>query len=68
MDARIEAAILGLRLAEGIALAPGTDPLLEPGLAWAVANALAEEGSDGRLRLTPRGRLLSNEVFQRLLP
>jgi oxygen-independent coproporphyrinogen-3 oxidase len=26
------------------------------------------EQADGRLRLTPRGRLLSNEVFVRLLP
>jgi oxygen-independent coproporphyrinogen-3 oxidase len=26
------------------------------------------EATDTRVRLTPRGRLLSNELFQRLLP
>ena len=67
-DARSEEAILGLRLAEGIEAAAAGDPALAPGLAWAAAHDLLLTGADARLRLTPRGRLLSNEVFQRLLP
>lgn len=67
-DARSEAAILGLRLAEGIDPTALADPLLAPGLAWARDAGLLETAGTGRLRLTPRGRLLSNEVFSRLLP
>ncbi|MGH9748571.1 MAG: coproporphyrinogen-III oxidase family protein, partial [Candidatus Polarisedimenticolia bacterium] len=69
-----EALVLGLRLAEGIDLgrlrerygsaAPRPDPELVGELERA---GLLERSSD-RLRLTPRGRLLSNEVFERLLP
>ncbi len=36
-------------------------------LAWAIANGLAEAGADGRIRLTRRGWLLSNEVFARIV-
>ena len=65
--ARAEAAILALRLAEGLDGAARSDPLLADGLAWGFANdLLAERGT--RSVLTPRGRLLSNEVFRRLLP
>ncbi len=68
-----EAWFLGLRLNQGVEIAAlerefGAD-LLAPALA-AVAR-LAETGlvvSDGRrVRLTPQGRLLSNEVFQQFL-
>ncbi len=68
VDARSEAAILGLRLAEGIPAAALADPLLAGGLAWAREHALLVSAPGGRLCLTPRGRLLSNEVFARLLP
>ncbi len=66
--------ILGLRLVEGVSLsrfrerfgvelseryADRLRDLLGTGLA---------ETADGHLRLTPRGRLLGNEVFQRFLP
>ncbi|MBX3029034.1 MAG: coproporphyrinogen III oxidase family protein [Chloroflexi bacterium] len=64
---RAETAILGLRLADGIDAAFGEDPRLGPGLAWGMAHELVARRAD-RLVLTPRGRLLSNEVFARLLP
>lgn len=65
--ARAEQAILALRLAEGIDAGSLDDPLLTPGLAWGLASGLLV-GQAGRIVLTPRGRLLSNEVFRRLLP
>ncbi|MET0773018.1 MAG: radical SAM family heme chaperone HemW [Candidatus Limnocylindrales bacterium] len=65
--ARAETAILALRLAAGIDAAARSDPLLADGLAWGIANGLVAE-RDTRAILTPRGRLLSNEVFRRLLP
>jgi len=69
-----EAMIAGLRLAEGVDLAairerygtslpspddPGLVPLLRAGLV---------DLSGSRLRLTRRGRLVSNDVLERLLP
>jgi oxygen-independent coproporphyrinogen-3 oxidase len=65
--ARAEAAILGLRLAEGIDGAALDDPLLAAGLAWGLSTMLLAT-RDARLVLTDRGRLLSNELFGRLLP
>jgi len=45
--------------------------LLEPpfvdAFGWAVATGLLEETGDARVRLTTRGRLLSNELFARLI-
>jgi putative oxygen-independent coproporphyrinogen III oxidase len=65
--ARAERLILGLRLADGIDAAAADDPSFRDGLAWGLrAGLLIEHGR--RLVLTPRGRLLSNEVFRRLLP
>ena len=60
--AKAEAVILALRTSKGI-------PASTRGSAldWARANGLLELAGD-RLRLTMRGRLLSNEVFARLLP
>ncbi|HKB06805.1 MAG TPA: radical SAM family heme chaperone HemW [Candidatus Polarisedimenticolia bacterium] len=70
----VEALVAGLRLAEGVDLrvlaarygasfAPPDD---------ATIGGLAEAGfllaGDGRLRLTERGRLVSNEILERLLP
>ena len=62
-----EQAVLGLRLAAGL------DPLLAaagpvaPALAWGRAHGLIEGRADGRAMLSLRGRLLSNEVFARLV-
>ncbi|MBM4408672.1 MAG: radical SAM family heme chaperone HemW [Chloroflexi bacterium] len=60
--ANAERLILGLRLAEGIPVPAAA----APGLAWGIDTGLLEAAGD-RLRLTRRGRLLSNEVFARLL-
>jgi oxygen-independent coproporphyrinogen-3 oxidase len=65
--ARAELAILGLRLSEGLSASIAEDPLVAPALRSAGAEGLVES-SDGRVRLTTRGRALSNEVFVRLLP
>jgi len=64
---RPERAILGLRLSEGLSAAVADEPLLALGLSWARAESLVESAA-GRVRLTARGRALSNEVFMRLLP
>jgi oxygen-independent coproporphyrinogen-3 oxidase len=68
--AAVEAVILGLRLDEGLArdvaergpLAPHLDWGLDAGL---LASFVAAEGE--RIRLTTEGRLLSNELFARLV-
>ena len=72
--AMAETAILGLRLADGLDLEAvarrfGRDPkrLFRKQRREVVQLGLAEE-SGGRLRLTPRGRLLGNQAFQRFLP
>jgi oxygen-independent coproporphyrinogen-3 oxidase len=69
-----DALVLGLRLVEGVDLTSfrlryGIDALetyrarLDEPFAWGLL-----EVEEGALRLTARGRLLSNEVFTRLLP
>lgn len=62
-----EQAILGLRLAEGIDQLLADAPTVAPAVAWAREAGLAERTAQGRVRLTARGRLLSNEVFARLV-
>ena len=69
-----DTAILGLRLNEGLDIA-GFERRYGVTLDALAGSALCEltefgllERSGGRIRLTPRGRLLSNEVFVRLLP
>lgn len=70
----IEAFVAGLRLAEGVDLetlaARYGDSFATPD--DATIDSLAEAGflvrGAGRLRLTQRGRIVSNEVFERLLP
>jgi len=71
---RAETVILALRLNEGISRTlfakrfdVSLDDLYGPVLKKCAAWGLLQDGGE-RLRLTPRGRLLSNEVFQRLLP
>lgn len=66
-----ERAMLALRLREGLGGDIAQEPSVQGGVAWALSHGLAErvgEVDDGRIRLSLRGRLLSNEVFTRLLP
>ncbi len=65
-----EQAILGLRTERGLPLSAGLEPPLAEELGWALASELVEvvRADDGeRIRLTTRGRLLSNELFARLV-
>jgi oxygen-independent coproporphyrinogen-3 oxidase len=72
--AAAERVILALRLDTGLALADAQAGPLAPHLEWALAGGLLElfdaagTSAGGRaVRLTTRGRLLSNELFSRLL-
>lgn len=68
-----DAAVLAERAVLGLRLAAGLDPTLAatgpiaPALAWGRAEGLVEVRPDGRAALSLRGRLLSNELFARLL-
>ncbi len=65
--AGVEALILGLRTDRGVgrdAFDEGDRPAT---FAWGLANGLLEDGPDDRVRLTTTGRLLSNELFARLV-
>lgn len=64
--AAAEQAILRLRTSAGLPAA--AHPEFGAALAWASANGLTEPTDPGGIRLTRRGRLLSNELFVRLLP
>ena len=71
-DAAAEAVILGLRLDTGLSLTEAEAGPLGEHLAWALGEGLLErfraDGGDGdRVRLSTRGRLLSNELFRRLV-
>ena len=68
--ARAEQMILALRLDRGVPASSTGAPPASGAFAWARSAGLVEWiESDGetRLRLTLRGRLLSNELFERLL-
>ena len=65
---RAERLILALRLTAGISGRERDDPAVDSQLRWAALNGLLEERPSGRLRLSLRGRLLSSELFARLLP
>jgi oxygen-independent coproporphyrinogen-3 oxidase len=65
-EAEAERLILGLRIDAGVG-ADEIAPWHVPVMAWAAESGLAERAPDGNTRLTTRGRLLSNEVFTRLL-
>ena len=66
--ARAESAILALRLARGVDASTLADPECRT-RAWPGRSTAGLVRADGdRLVLTPRGRMLSNEVFARLLP
>ncbi len=63
-----EHAITRLRTRAGLPAEYADRPEFASALGWARANELTEQATDGSVRLTLRGRLLSNEVFMRLLP
>ncbi len=67
--AAAETVILALRLDTGLALADSEAGPLAPHLQWALDADLLEacDGREPRVRLTTRGRLLSNELFARLV-
>ncbi len=71
LDARTlaaEEAILGLRVREGIGRHVAERPAVAEALRWGRGHGLIEDDPGGRVALTLRGRLLSNELFARLLP
>lgn len=65
--AAAEAVILGLRLDTGVPLATANEPPLADTFGWALAAELLAVTNDDRVVLTTRGRLLSNELFARLV-
>jgi oxygen-independent coproporphyrinogen-3 oxidase len=65
--AGIEALILGLRLDTGVPLAVAHEPPLADVFGWALAAELLTVTDDDQIVLTTRGRLLSNELFSRLV-
>jgi oxygen-independent coproporphyrinogen-3 oxidase len=65
--AAAEAAILGLRTDRGLPLAASGEPPLAEEFGWALAGELIHVTDDDRIVLTTRGRLLSNELFSRLV-
>jgi oxygen-independent coproporphyrinogen-3 oxidase len=68
--ARAERLILGLRTSDGVALDQAFEPPLADAFGWALGSDLLEvfgPPEAERLRLTTRGRLLSNELFARLV-
>jgi putative oxygen-independent coproporphyrinogen III oxidase len=65
--ARAEAVILALRTDRGVPAAAMTRPPLRRVHGWAVEQGLLEATPDARIVLTIRGRLLSNEVFGRIV-
>jgi oxygen-independent coproporphyrinogen-3 oxidase len=65
--AAAERVILGLRLARGVPAFLGKVPPLATHLAWALDAGLVHAAGSGRIALTTRGRLLSNELFARLV-
>ena len=62
-----ERLILGLRLDTGVPLAAAGEPPLSVAWDWARGADLVEVTPDARVRLTTRGRLLSNELFSRMV-
>jgi putative oxygen-independent coproporphyrinogen III oxidase len=65
--AAAETAILGLRTDRGLPLSAAGEPPLADWFGWALAAELLNITADNRIVLTTRGRLLSNELFARLI-
>jgi coproporphyrinogen III oxidase-like Fe-S oxidoreductase len=66
-DAAAETAILALRTDRGLPRAAAAIPPLAAVYSWAVEAGLLAVDSADRIVLTTRGRLLSNELFSRLI-
>jgi oxygen-independent coproporphyrinogen-3 oxidase len=62
-----EAIMLGLRMDGGVPLAAAYEPPLGDVFGWALAAGLVSVTERDRVVLTTRGRLLSNELFGRLV-
>jgi putative oxygen-independent coproporphyrinogen III oxidase len=65
--AAAETAILGLRTSTGLGPVEASRAPLAPHLPWALDQGLLEVTPEDRIVLTTRGRLLSNELFARLV-
>jgi len=65
--AAAERQILGLRLAEGVPAGEAAREPLASHFGWAVEAGMLAARSGARVALTTRGRLLSNELFARLV-
>ncbi|HVQ23232.1 MAG TPA: coproporphyrinogen III oxidase family protein, partial [Candidatus Saccharimonadia bacterium] len=65
--AAAESVILGLRTDRGVPLEAARVPPLDDAFGWALASELLDVTPDDRVVLTTRGRLLSNELFGRLV-
>jgi oxygen-independent coproporphyrinogen III oxidase len=62
-----EAVVLGLRTDRGVGIEAAHEPPLGEWFGWALAAELLGVTTDDRVVLTTRGRLLSNELFSRLI-
>jgi oxygen-independent coproporphyrinogen III oxidase len=62
-----EVTILGLRTDRGLPRSAALEPPLSDVFGWALAAELLTIDEDDRIVLTTRGRLLSNELFSRLV-
>ena len=67
VTAAAETVILGLRTDRGVPLTAAHEPPLADQFGWALAAELLDVNDDDRVVLTTRGRLLSNELFARLV-
>lgn len=67
LTAAAEAVVLGLRTDRGLPRSAATEPPLAGAFAWAVEAELLTVDDADRIVLTTRGRLLSNELFARLV-
>jgi oxygen-independent coproporphyrinogen-3 oxidase len=65
--AAAERVVLGLRTDRGVGLTAANEPPLGDWFGWALAAELLEVTDEQRVVLTTRGRLLSNELFSRLI-
>ncbi len=66
-QAAAEIAILGLRTDRGLPRSAGLEPPLAAVFGWALAAEILTIDANDRIVLTTRGRLLSNELFARLV-
>jgi oxygen-independent coproporphyrinogen-3 oxidase len=62
-----ESIVLGLRTDHGLPRSAATEPPLADAFGWALAAELLTIDAADRIVLTTRGRLLSNELFARLV-